>query len=102
MGALLCVAVMFVSAWYFALISIFIGAGVYKYIEYAGAEKEWGDGLKGIKIKVLFGYVPTIFFVFLIVFRVFKFGNTILILVFVILSVIFRHHIQVSKILTLC
>lgn len=38
---------MFISAWYFALIAIFIGAAVYKYIEYAGAEKEWGDGFKG-------------------------------------------------------
>jgi len=38
---------MFISAWYFALIAIFIGAAVYKYIEFAGAEKEWGDGLGG-------------------------------------------------------
>lgn len=50
-GAFLCIAVMFISAWYFALIAIFIGAGVYKYIEYVGAEKEWGDGLKGLGLS---------------------------------------------------
>jgi potassium/chloride transporter 4/5/6 len=42
---------MFISAWYFALIAIFIGGAVYKYIEYAGAEKEWGDGLKGLGLS---------------------------------------------------
>ncbi|CAL2039991.1 unnamed protein product [Caenorhabditis brenneri] len=50
-GAILCVAVMFISAWHFALFAIFIGAGVYKYIEYAGAEKEWGDGLRGLGLS---------------------------------------------------
>ncbi|TMS34471.1 hypothetical protein L596_002055 [Steinernema carpocapsae] len=50
-GAILCIAVMFVSAWHFALIAIVIGAVVYKYIEYAGAEKEWGDGLKGLALS---------------------------------------------------
>ncbi|KAF8370349.1 kcc-2 [Pristionchus pacificus] len=47
-GAFLCIAVMFISAWHFALIAIFIGAGVYKYIEYIGAQKEWGDGIRGL------------------------------------------------------
>ncbi|VDM95879.1 unnamed protein product [Thelazia callipaeda] len=51
LGSFLCVAVMFISAWHFALIAIFIGAAVYKYIEYAGAEKEWGDGLRGLKLS---------------------------------------------------
>lgn len=46
-GAVLCLLVMFVSAWHFALLAITIGLAVYKYIEYAGAKKEWGDGLKG-------------------------------------------------------
>lgn len=50
-GAILCVAVMFISAWHFALFAIIIGAGVYKYIEYAGAEKEWGDGLRGLGLS---------------------------------------------------
>ncbi|CAJ0601996.1 unnamed protein product [Cylicocyclus nassatus] len=51
LGAFLCIAVMFISAWHFALIAIFIGAAVYKYIEYAGAEKEWGDGLRGLGLS---------------------------------------------------
>ncbi|CEF61443.1 K-Cl co-transporter family and Amino acid permease/ SLC12A domain-containing protein [Strongyloides ratti] len=50
-GAALCIAVMFISAWYFALFAIVIGAAIYKYIEYAGAEKEWGDGLKGLALS---------------------------------------------------
>ncbi|KAK6016359.1 hypothetical protein OSTOST_18159, partial [Ostertagia ostertagi] len=51
LGAFLCVAVMFISAWHFALVAIFIGAAVYKYIEYAGAEKEWGDGIRGLGLS---------------------------------------------------
>ncbi|MFH4981399.1 hypothetical protein AB6A40_008108 [Gnathostoma spinigerum] len=50
-GSILCIAVMFISAWHFALVAIFIGAAVYKYIEYAGAEKEWGDGLRGVGLS---------------------------------------------------
>ncbi|CAJ0931311.1 unnamed protein product, partial [Mesorhabditis belari] len=50
-GAILCVVVMFVSAWHFALIAIFIGIAAYKYIEYAGAKKEWGDGLRGLGLS---------------------------------------------------
>ncbi|CAB3409718.1 unnamed protein product [Caenorhabditis bovis] len=50
-GAFLCIAVMFISAWHFALVAIFVGAGVYKYIEYAGAEKEWGDGIRGLGLS---------------------------------------------------
>ncbi|PAV81123.1 hypothetical protein WR25_22373 [Diploscapter pachys] len=50
-GAILCVAVMFISAWHFALIAIFVGVAVYKYIEYAGAEKEWGDGIRGLGLS---------------------------------------------------
>uniref|UniRef100_A0A1I8EM17 Amino acid permease n=1 Tax=Wuchereria bancrofti TaxID=6293 RepID=A0A1I8EM17_WUCBA len=37
--------------WHYALVAIVIGAAVYKYIEYAGAEKEWGDGLRGLKLS---------------------------------------------------
>ncbi|VDN59789.1 unnamed protein product [Dracunculus medinensis] len=50
-GSFLCVAVMFISAWHFALLAIFIGATVFKYIEYAGAKKEWGDGLRGLALS---------------------------------------------------
>uniref|UniRef100_A0AC35U6W4 Solute carrier family 12 member 6 n=1 Tax=Rhabditophanes sp. KR3021 TaxID=114890 RepID=A0AC35U6W4_9BILA len=51
LGAFLCILVMFVSAWYFAIFAFLIGAAIYKYIEYAGAEKEWGDGLKGLALS---------------------------------------------------
>ncbi|KAI6229424.1 Amino acid permease-associated region domain containing protein [Aphelenchoides besseyi] len=50
-GAFLCVFVMFLSAWHLAIVALTIGAAVYKYIEFAGAEKEWGDGLKGLKLS---------------------------------------------------
>ncbi|KAK0394761.1 hypothetical protein QR680_000921 [Steinernema hermaphroditum] len=50
-GAFLCIAVMFISAWHFAILAIIIGGVVYKYIEYTGAEKEWGDGLKGLALS---------------------------------------------------
>ncbi|CAJ0579474.1 unnamed protein product, partial [Mesorhabditis spiculigera] len=50
-GAVLCVVVMFISAWHFALLAIFIGIAAYKYIEYAGAKKEWGDGLRGLGLS---------------------------------------------------
>lgn len=42
---------MFISAWYFALMAFFIGIAVFKYIEYSGAEKEWGDGLGGLALS---------------------------------------------------
>ncbi|KAK6111386.1 Amino acid permease family protein [Brugia pahangi] len=51
LGSILCIAVMFISAWHYAVVAIVIGAAVYKYIEYAGAEKEWGDGLRGLKLS---------------------------------------------------
>ncbi|VDP07635.1 unnamed protein product [Soboliphyme baturini] len=50
-GALLCVAVMFMSHWGFAILSVVIGVIAYKYIEYQGAEKEWGDGMSGLSLS---------------------------------------------------
>ena len=35
-GVCLCVALMFISSWYYALVAILIAAGIYKYIEYKG------------------------------------------------------------------
>ncbi|KRZ06484.1 Solute carrier family 12 member 6, partial [Trichinella zimbabwensis] len=49
-GAALCVAVMFMSHWIFACVAIIIGMIAYKYIEYRGAEKEWGDGIRGLRL----------------------------------------------------
>ncbi|XP_022668588.1 solute carrier family 12 member 4-like isoform X3 [Varroa destructor] len=50
-GALLCLVVMFLSSWYYALMAMAIAGIVYKYIEYRGAEKEWGDGLRGLALS---------------------------------------------------
>lgn len=50
-GVFLCLFVMFISAWHFALLSMFIAGCVYKYIEYRGAEKEWGDGFRGLALS---------------------------------------------------
>ncbi|CAD5228337.1 unnamed protein product [Bursaphelenchus xylophilus] len=50
-GALLCLMIMFISSWKFAILAIAMGVTVYKYIELKGAEKEWGDGLQGLKLS---------------------------------------------------
>ncbi|ESN89907.1 hypothetical protein HELRODRAFT_194755 [Helobdella robusta] len=50
-GVLLCLTLMFMSSWYFALVAIALAAFLYKYIEYKGAEKEWGDGLTGLSMS---------------------------------------------------
>ncbi|XP_076807872.1 solute carrier family 12 member 4-like isoform X3 [Clavelina lepadiformis] len=50
LGVCLCIALMFLSSWYYALAALVLAAGIYKYIEYCGAEKEWGDGLRGLQL----------------------------------------------------
>ncbi|XP_025405084.1 solute carrier family 12 member 4 isoform X3 [Sipha flava] len=50
-GLVLCIAVMFMSSWYFALIALGMAGVIYKYIEYRGAEKEWGDGMRGLALS---------------------------------------------------
>lgn len=51
LGVCLCLFVMFISAWHFALSAMFIAGCIYKYIEYRGAEKEWGDGFRGLALS---------------------------------------------------
>ena len=51
LGVILCLFVMFISAWHFALMAMFIAGCIYKYIEYQGAEKEWGDGFRGLALS---------------------------------------------------
>ncbi|KAJ8041993.1 Solute carrier family 12 member 6 [Holothuria leucospilota] len=51
LGMLMCVALMFISSWYYALVAMALAAGIYKYIEFQGAEKEWGDGLRGLSLQ---------------------------------------------------
>ncbi|CAG0882391.1 unnamed protein product [Cyprideis torosa] len=50
-GVSLCFAVMFMCSWYYALASIGMAVMLYKYIEYRGAEKEWGDGIRGLALS---------------------------------------------------
>ncbi|CAF1013600.1 unnamed protein product [Rotaria sordida] len=50
-GVFLCVSIMFIASWYFALIAMLIAIIIYKFIEYKGAEKEWGDGIRGLSMS---------------------------------------------------
>ncbi|CAL8243370.1 unnamed protein product [Lota lota] len=51
LGMTMCVALMFVSSWYYAIVAMGIAGLIYKYIEYQGAEKEWGDGIRGLSLS---------------------------------------------------
>lgn len=51
LGMTLCLSLMFISSWYYALVTMIIAACIYKYIEYSGAEKEWGDGIRGLSLN---------------------------------------------------
>ncbi|XP_070281734.1 solute carrier family 12 member 6 isoform X2 [Myotis yumanensis] len=51
MGMSICLALMFISSWYYAIVAIVIAGMIYKYIEYQGAEKEWGDGIRGLSLS---------------------------------------------------
>ncbi|XP_062336797.1 solute carrier family 12 member 7-like isoform X1 [Osmerus eperlanus] len=51
LGMSLCLSLMFISSWYYALVAMLIAGCIYKYIEYRGAEKEWGDGLRGLSLN---------------------------------------------------
>lgn len=51
LGMSLCLALMFICSWYYALFAMLIAGCIYKYIEYRGAEKEWGDGIRGLSLN---------------------------------------------------
>ncbi|XP_050314545.1 solute carrier family 12 member 6 isoform X3 [Anthonomus grandis grandis] len=51
LGLSLCIAVMFMTSWYLALLAMGMAGIIYKYIEYRGAEKEWGDGIRGLALS---------------------------------------------------
>uniref|UniRef100_A0A8C2WME8 Solute carrier family 12 member 4 n=1 Tax=Cyclopterus lumpus TaxID=8103 RepID=A0A8C2WME8_CYCLU len=51
LGMSMCLALMFISSWYYALVAMVIAGMIYKYIEYQGAEKEWGDGIRGLSLS---------------------------------------------------
>ncbi|XP_065219429.1 solute carrier family 12 member 4 isoform X3 [Planococcus citri] len=50
-GLSLCISVMFMSNWLYALLAMGMAVIIYKYIEYRGAEKEWGDGMRGLPLS---------------------------------------------------
>ncbi|KAJ3602212.1 hypothetical protein NHX12_029971 [Muraenolepis orangiensis] len=47
----LCLTLMFLCSWYYAIIAMVIAGSIYKYIEFSGAEKEWGDGIRGLSLS---------------------------------------------------
>ncbi|KAH7727039.1 solute carrier family 12 member 5-like protein [Aphelenchoides avenae] len=49
-GAFLCFFIMFASRWYYAMIAIGLTMAIYKYVEWKGAKKEWGDGIRGLAL----------------------------------------------------
>lgn len=51
LGMSLCLALMFICSWYYAIVAMSIAGCIYKYIEFRGAEKEWGDGIRGISLS---------------------------------------------------
>ncbi|XP_028448380.1 solute carrier family 12 member 7 isoform X2 [Perca flavescens] len=51
LGMSLCLSLMFICSWYYALFAIVIAGCIYKYIEYRGAVKEWGDGIRGLSLN---------------------------------------------------
>ncbi|XP_043583193.1 solute carrier family 12 member 4 isoform X2 [Bombus pyrosoma] len=51
LGLSLCIAIMFMTSWYYALLAMGMAGCIYKYIEYCGAEKEWGDGIRGLALS---------------------------------------------------
>uniref|UniRef100_A0A7N8X683 Solute carrier family 12 member 5a n=1 Tax=Mastacembelus armatus TaxID=205130 RepID=A0A7N8X683_9TELE len=51
LGMSLCLTLMFLCSWYYAIIAMAIAGSIYKYIEFAGAEKEWGDGIRGLSLS---------------------------------------------------
>uniref|UniRef100_A0A915IK69 Uncharacterized protein n=1 Tax=Romanomermis culicivorax TaxID=13658 RepID=A0A915IK69_ROMCU len=51
LGAVLCLFIMFATYWYYALVVMVLCATIYKYVEYKGAKKEWGDGIRGLALS---------------------------------------------------
>ncbi|KAM6981224.1 solute carrier family 12 member 5 [Aplochiton taeniatus] len=51
LGMSLCLSLMFICSWFYAIVAMVIAGSIYKYIEFAGAEKEWGDGIRGISLS---------------------------------------------------
>lgn len=44
-------ALCIIAGWYYALAAFAVAAFIYKYIQYKGGEKEWGDGISGLTMS---------------------------------------------------
>ena len=51
LGVAMCLILMFISGWMYASLAMLFAIVIYYYIQYRGAAKEWGDGLRGLKIQ---------------------------------------------------
>uniref|UniRef100_A0A0N5BDG3 Solute carrier family 12 member 6 n=1 Tax=Strongyloides papillosus TaxID=174720 RepID=A0A0N5BDG3_STREA len=51
LGAGLCFFIMFSTHWDYAIISCLLCTIIYKYVEWKGAKKEWGDGIRGLALS---------------------------------------------------
>ena len=51
LGLFLCLLIMFIVRWYYAIVALILAGIIYKYIEFKGAEKEWGDGIRGLSMS---------------------------------------------------
>ncbi|KAA0712627.1 Solute carrier family 12 member 5 [Triplophysa tibetana] len=51
LGMSLCLSLMFICSWHYAIVAMVIASCIYKYIEFCGAEKEWGDGIRGLSLS---------------------------------------------------
>ncbi|VDK42737.1 unnamed protein product [Anisakis simplex] len=49
-GAVLCFFIMFSTHWDYAIVSCALCFIIYKYVEWKGAKKEWGDGIRGLAL----------------------------------------------------
>uniref|UniRef100_A0A914W1E8 Solute carrier family 12 member 6 n=1 Tax=Plectus sambesii TaxID=2011161 RepID=A0A914W1E8_9BILA len=49
-GAFICFFIMFSTHWDFATLSLCLCLTIYKYVEWKGAKKEWGDGIRGLAL----------------------------------------------------
>ncbi|KAM3725768.1 Potassium/chloride cotransporter [Dirofilaria immitis] len=50
LGAGLCFFIMFSTHWDYAIVSCALCLIIYKYVEWKGAKKEWGDGIRGLAL----------------------------------------------------
>ncbi|KAL3989847.1 Amino acid permease family protein [Acanthocheilonema viteae] len=51
LGAFLCFFIMFTTHWDYAIVSCLLCFSLYKYTEYRGANKEWGNGMRAVSIS---------------------------------------------------